>query len=199
LVLWWKGTLECFSVFEYSGEREEGSTKWHKANDESYRVTFTQSNNFESRYLNYPKWSIERIGPDSPIYGHSFTVRGSIKFASLIGSQFDSDRYGLVPRSGLERAYLIVTTRTVIMKKAPSVVRLIIQKNAQTKICSCHGNMYYHRGIFGTDSYSTVHGIEKLIPVDVYSLGCPPGWNNDNSNDTKMNIRVQKCILARKC
>lgn len=60
------------------------------------------------------------------------------------------------------------------MKKAPSLVRLIIRKNARTKICSCHGNMYYHRGMFGTDSYSTVRGVEKLIPVDVYSPGCPP-------------------------
>lgn len=59
------------------------------------------------------------------------------------------------------------------MKKAPSVVRLIIRTNAGTKICSCPGSMYYHIEMFGTDSYSTVHEVDKLIPVDVYSPDCP--------------------------
>jgi NAD(P)H-quinone oxidoreductase subunit K len=34
--------------------------------------------------------------------------------------------------------------------------------------------MYYHRGMFGTYSYSTVREVEKLIPMDVYSPGYPP-------------------------
>ena len=34
--------------------------------------------------------------------------------------------------------------------------------------------MYNYRGMFSTDSYSTVRGADKLIPVDVYFLGSPP-------------------------
>ncbi|KAJ6792139.1 NADH dehydrogenase subunit K [Iris pallida] len=43
-----------------------------------------------------------------------------IEFASLIGSRFDFDRYGLVPRSSPRQADLILTAGTVTMKMAPS-------------------------------------------------------------------------------
>eukprot|EP01018_Ginkgo_biloba_P010500 Gb_14100 [translate_table: standard] len=51
----------------------------------------------------------------------------SIEFASLIGSRFDFDRYGLVPRSSPRQADLIITAGTVTMKMAPSLVRLYEQ------------------------------------------------------------------------
>nr|YP_011028021.1 NADH-plastoquinone oxidoreductase subunit K [Epidendrum ciliare]WNS59432.1 NADH-plastoquinone oxidoreductase subunit K [Epidendrum ciliare] len=46
-----------------------------------------------------------------------------IEFASLIGSRFDFDRYGLVPRSSPRQADLMLTAGTVTMKMAPSLVR----------------------------------------------------------------------------
>lgn len=39
-----------------------------------------------------------------------------IEFASLIGSRFDFDRYGLVPRASPRQADLILTAGTVTMK-----------------------------------------------------------------------------------
>ncbi|XP_050908851.1 NAD(P)H-quinone oxidoreductase subunit K, chloroplastic-like [Lathyrus oleraceus] len=50
-----------------------------------------------------------------------------IEFASLIGSRFNFDRYGLVPRSSPRKAYLILTAGTVTMKTTPSLVRLYEQ------------------------------------------------------------------------
>ncbi|KAI3839581.1 hypothetical protein MKX03_003690 [Papaver bracteatum] len=47
-----------------------------------------------------------------------------IEFSSLIGSHFDFDHYGLVPRSSLRKVDLILIVGTVTMKMAPSLVRL---------------------------------------------------------------------------
>ncbi|KAM3198975.1 hypothetical protein P3L10_034127 [Capsicum annuum] len=95
-----------------------------------------------------------------------------IEFASLIGSRFDFDRYGLVPRSSPRQADLILTAGTVTMKMTPSLVRLYEQM-PEPKYVIAIGACTITGGMFSTDSYSTVRGVDKLIPVDVYLPGCP--------------------------
>ena len=48
-----------------------------------------------------------------------------IEFAALIGSRFDFDRFGLVPRSSPRQADLLIVAGTVTMKMAPALVRLL--------------------------------------------------------------------------
>ncbi|KAG5570951.1 hypothetical protein H5410_060717 [Solanum commersonii] len=50
------------------------------------------------------------------LYGISCCL---IEFASLIGSRFDFDHYGLVPRSSPRQSDLILTTGTLTMKMVP--------------------------------------------------------------------------------
>ena len=70
-----------------------------------------------------------------------------------------------MPRSSPRQADLILTAGTVTMKMA--LVRLYEQM-PEPKYVIAMGACTITGGMFSTDSYSTVRGVDKLIPVDVY-------------------------------
>ena len=158
--------------------------KWNR------RLDQTSSNSVISTTPNdLSNWS--RLSSLWPLlYGTSCCF---IEFASLIGSRFDFDRYGLVPRSSPRQADLILTAGTVTMKMAPSLVRLYEQM-PEPKYVIAMGACTITGGMFSTDSYSTVRGVDKLIPVDVYLPGCPPKPEAVIDAITKLRKKVSREI-----
>nr|YP_009549362.1 NADH dehydrogenase subunit K [Scoliosorus ensiformis]AYW16511.1 NADH dehydrogenase subunit K [Scoliosorus ensiformis] len=119
-----------------------------------------------------------------------------IEFASLIGSRFDFDRYGLVPRSSPRQADLIITAGTITMKMAPSLIRLYEQM-PEPKYVIAMGACTITGGMFSTDSYSTVRGIDKLIPVDIHLPGCPPKPESIIDAVTKLRKKIARNSLLQ--
>jgi NAD(P)H-quinone oxidoreductase subunit K len=59
------------------------------------------------------------------------------------------------------------------MKMALSLVRLYEQMY-EPKYVIAMGTCTIIGGMFSTDFYNTVRGVDKLIPMDIYLPGCPP-------------------------
>ncbi|MBD2461862.1 NADH-quinone oxidoreductase subunit NuoB [Oscillatoria sp. FACHB-1407] len=96
-----------------------------------------------------------------------------IEFAALIGSRFDFDRYGLIPRASPRQADLIILAGTLNMKMAPATLRLYEQM-ADPKYVIAMGACMITGGMFSADSPTAVRGADKILPIDVYIPGCPP-------------------------
>ena len=96
-----------------------------------------------------------------------------IEFAALIGSHFDFDRFGLIPPASPRQAHLIILAGTLNMKISQPTMCLYEQV-PEPKYVIAMGACMITRGMFSADSPTAVRGADKLMPIDVYSPGCPP-------------------------
>ncbi|MDR1682968.1 MAG: NADH-quinone oxidoreductase subunit B [Candidatus Symbiothrix sp.] len=97
----------------------------------------------------------------------------AIEFMSLAAARYDFARFGWeVTRNSPRQADVIFCCGTVVYKMAPILKRLYDQM-AEPKYVMAVGGCAISGGPF-KNSYHTVLGIDKIIPVDVYVPGCPP-------------------------
>jgi NADH-quinone oxidoreductase subunit B len=96
----------------------------------------------------------------------------AIEFMSTVSSYADLSRFGAeVVRFSPRQSDLLIVAGTISYKQAP-VLKTIYEQMAEPKwvismgVCACSGGFY--------NNYSTLQGIDRIIPVDLYVAGCPP-------------------------
>jgi NADH-quinone oxidoreductase subunit B len=96
----------------------------------------------------------------------------AIEMMATGAGRFDIDRFGAgVFRPSPRQSDLIIIAGTVTLKMGP-VVRRVYDQMPEPKWAIAMGACASTGGPF--DSYSTMQGVDRCIPVDVYIPGCPP-------------------------
>ncbi len=112
----------------------------------------------------------------------------AIEFMSTVSSYADLSRFGAeLVRFSPRQSDLLIVAGTISYKQAP-ILKTIYSQMAEPKwvismgACACSGGFY--------NNYSTVQGIDQVIPVDLYVAGCPPTPENLLSALVKLQQKV---------
>lgn len=95
-----------------------------------------------------------------------------MEFMAVSCSHYDTDRFGAaLPRFTPRQSDLLFVVGTITHKLAPVLLR-VYEQMAEPKWVVAFGACASSGGFY--DNYTTVAGIDKIIPVDMYIPGCPP-------------------------
>jgi len=96
----------------------------------------------------------------------------AIEMMATGASRFDLDRFGCgIFRPSPRQSDLIIVSGTVTLKMAEAIQKLYDQM-PDPKWVVAMGACASVGGPF--DTYATLQGVDKIVPVDVYIPGCPP-------------------------
>lgn len=95
-----------------------------------------------------------------------------MEFMSVSGPRFDFSRFGSeAPRFSPRQSDLLWVVGTITHRQAP-VLKRIYEQMMDPKYVLAFGTCASCGGFY--DNYSSLAGIDKIIPCDIYVPGCPP-------------------------
>ena len=97
----------------------------------------------------------------------------AIEMMAMANSRWDAARFGAeVFRASPRQADLMIVSGRVSQKMAP-VLKIIFDQMPEPKWVISMGACASCGGIF--NNYAIVQGVDRVVPVDGYVPGCPPG------------------------
>jgi len=139
-----------------------------------HKINYTQNGGLPVALTSIDK--IANWGRSNSIWAMTYGLACcGIEMMAAGASRYDFDRFGTIFRASPRQSDVMIVAGTLTKKHAEFIKRLYDQMTEPRWVISM-GSCANTGGMFNT--YATVQGVDRIIPVDLYLPGCAPRPEN---------------------